>query len=148
VDVFLLADIDHDDGPYFVHGSGYSVDIGGVSILNLWYEERVKDADGNDKVEKSPRCMLIPYKVTDDGMLHQWDFDESKLQRHIEEEKLKGSVTKEKFSTNIKIHATSEELETFFKTIGVAELTEGEPQNSFYRLIKPDVKPFTPPAKP
>jgi len=132
--------------------SGYTSKIGDTPVLCLWTTRVFRDSQGEVAVEKSPRCWLFPYKVTDDGMLHIWGIDQTKLEKCIEEGKVKGKITripsKMRERKEVNIQASSEELETLFSAIGVGNLIDKKPDMSFYRLSKPEFKPFAPPEKP
>jgi len=136
----------------YLQYSGYTVKVGYTPILCLWMTQIFKDSLGEGKMEKSPQCWLFPYKVTDDGMLHIWGVDAIKLEKCIEEGKVKGEISrttsKMRERKKITVQATSEELESFFISSGVGVLIDKKPDMSFYRLNKPEFKPFSPPEKP
>ena len=154
LDVFWVDSSPQDEykNGRWMHGSGYTVKIKDTPILCLWPTEEIsfkeREEQNKDYLKKSPQCMLVPYKVTDDGMLHVWGFDCGELEEKINDGKLAGEVEKPKFSTTIKVHASSGELVAFFNEVGVAELTRGHAELSFTRLRWPEPKPFSPPEKP
>ena len=132
--------------------SGYTSRVGETPVLCLWTTRVFKGTQGEVDVEKSPGCWMFPYKITDDGMLHIWGIDQAKLEAYIADGKLKGEITRTPSKMHerkeVKVRASSEELETLFNTVGVAELLSKNPEMSFYRLNTPERKPFTPPEKP
>lgn len=132
--------------------SGYTAKIGDTPVLCLWTVRVFRGSQGEIDVEKSPRCWLFPYKVTDNGMFHVWGIDQTKLERHMDDGKLKGEITRTPSKMyerkDVRIQGSSEELETFFKAVGVGNLIGQNPEMSFFRLSRPDIKPFIPPEKP
>jgi len=157
VDLFFIATSSPDSGYGCKQYHGYTAKTKDMTVLCLWEIQTVSDSQEGNIKKKSPKCMLFPYKVTDDGMLHIWAFDWGKLMECVEDGKLKGEITRTPVKTrdgdtverkDMQIQASPEELERFFSTSGLEELIGKKPEMSFYRLSKPERKPFTPPEKP
>ena len=127
---------------------GYTVMIGDAPILCLWevyFQQDYQTLDFNK--EKSDKCLLFPYELTNDGTVNIWYLSMDKFEKLIKENVIKGNVTQTRSKAGldpkrVNVQASSKEIETFFNTVGVKNLVGEKPEMTFSRLIQlPELSP-------